>query len=337
MQFHIFGFKIATTPVHDLASVLPNGPEAISLIPEALDCAQKLAFRTSKAIGVDLLTLSAPFLLPRGCRYIVDKWFENRNAFKQTIFIDALHTLGKSFEDVWIDKFSKHARNRTRKAEKEGVRVEEVRSFEDWISDMYMCNMSSFYRQSRYPRYPHSNKDAFLLYLDWHKRLLQENYRIYGAFLSNHLIAYMVSLEFNKVIVMTLFMSLSDFLRKCPNDALLSYLIDHACRDKFEWICYSFGRSSFSSERPTLHFSLRRFKFEHGFREQPMKIYSLGLTRAGRLLQQLLSIYNQVFILSLSSPHFITDALQKIYERRKYRKAKYRSIESRLQQGQQLP
>lgn len=317
-----FGFRTASVPVYDYASVLPSDPEAIPSLAKALD-ATLIAL---ESVGVDLLTLSAPFFLPENYQHLISTWFEKKDALAQTIFVDALCTREKSFDEIWKNEFSKHARNRTRKAEKEGVSVHEIIALEKWISDMYSCNMSSFYRQKRYPRYPHSDKDAFMAYLNWHKKILGKNCRIYGALYENRLIAYMVTLEFNRLVVISLLMSLSEFLSKCPNDALLRYLVDHACKDKFEWICYSFDRLSYSSERRSLHFSLRRFKFEHGFEERPMKIYSLGLTRAGRLLQQLELVYNCMFTASSSFPHFVTDALQKIYEKQKYRKSRYRYI-----------
>jgi len=316
------GFKRASVPIYDYASVLPNNPEAIPLLPKALD----VTLHVLEDLEVDLLTISAPFFMPEDYLQIMDTWFEKRDAFANTIFVDALCTRDKSLEEIWMNGFSKHARNRARKADKEGVNVHEIRALEEWISDMYFCNMSSFYRQSRYPRYPHSDKEAFLAYLKWHKELLGESCRIYGASIQDRLIAYMVTLEFNRLIVITLLMSLSEFLPKCPNDALLRHLIDHACQDKFEWVCYSFDRSSYHSERRGLFSSLRRFKFEHGFEEHPMKIYFLGLTGAGRLLQQLGGIYDWLFVAGSNLPYFLTDTLQKIYERRKYRKSKYKYI-----------
>ena len=320
------GFRTVSVPVYHYASVLPSNSKAIPLLPKALD----VTLLALEDVGVDLLTMGAPFFMPENYLHLVDTWFEKEDALAQTIFVDALCTCEKSFEEIWMNEFSKHARNRTRKAEKEGVSVYEIRALEEWISDMHLCNMSSFYRQKRYPRYPHSNKDAFLAYLNWHKKLLGESCRIYGAFFHNHLIAYMVTLEFNRLIVISLLMSLSEFLSKCPNDALLRHLVDHACKDGFEWICYSFDRTSYSSEKRSLHSSLRRFKFEHGFEEQPMKIYFLGLTRTGRLLQRMISIYNWAFIASSSFPRFVTDALQKIYEGREYRKSKYKYIKHDL-------
>jgi hypothetical protein len=322
-----FGFRTASVPVYDYASALPSNSSAIPLLPKALD----VTLLALEDVGIDLLTISAPFFMPENYLHFVDKWFEKKGASVQTIFVDALSTHEKAFEDIWVNEFSKHARNRTRKAEKRGVSVREIEVLEEWTPAMYLCNMSSFYRQKRYPRYPHSDKDAFMAYLNWHKKVLGENCRIYGAFFRGRLIAYAVTLEFNSLIVISLLMSLSEFLSKCPNDALLRFLVDHACRDGFEWMCYSFDRTSYSSERRSLHSSLRRFKFEHGFEEQPMKIYFLGLTGAGRLLQQMVSVYNLVFIASSSFPHFVTDALQKIYERRRYRKSRYKYIKNDLQ------
>lgn len=325
---NFLGLRTASVPVYDLASVLPNSPQAIHLVPEALDSVQNFL----RQVGVVFLTVSAPFLLPKECLHLVDVWFEKKNALVQPVFVDALHMQRKTFEEIWMNDFSKHARNRTRKAKKEGVVVREIEVFENWISHMHLCNMSSFHRQGRYPRYPHSNRDAFLVYLNRHRQLLGANYKVYGAFLGNRLIAYMATLEYKRLVLISLIMSLSEFLSKCPNDALLKHLVDHACQNDFEWIYYSFDRVRYGSDRASLHFSLRRFKFEHGFKEYPMHIYHLGLTKTGAVLQRFTSFYNFVFVTSSYLPHLMTDAIQKIYEKRRYKKSKYSYISEFLNQ-----
>jgi len=321
-----FGFKLATVPVYDYASVLPNRSEAIPLIPEAFD----LAVEQLKSIGIDFLTMSAPFHLPRRYIRLVDMMFGRKNGSAQPVFVHALSTHERSFEEIWMNKFSKHARNRARKAEKQGVSVREIKAFEDWISDMHLCNMSSFCRQKRYPRYPHSETNAFLVYLNKHRAVLQENYRVYGAFFGEHLIAYMATVQFSELILISLMMSLSDFLYKCPNNALLRHIVHHACEGDFRWIFYSYDRVSQSSGRPSLLSSLIEFKFDHGFREYPMMIYSLGLTHAGRVLQQLTSFYNYMFVNSTGFPSFLTHVLQRLYEKQRYRKSRYGYIEDEL-------
>jgi len=325
----LFGFKLATVPVYDYASVLPNCSEAIALIPEALD----LALELLKKLDVDFLTMSVPFFLPGRYVRLLNKMFKEKNASIQQIFVHGLSTREKSFEEIWMNNFSKHARNRARKAEKEGVAVREIKTFGDRISDMHLCNMSSFYRQKRYPRYPHSERDAFLVYLNRHKAVLGENYRVYGAFFGKRLIAYTATVQFNKSIIISLMMSLSNFLSKCPNDALLRYIVHHACEDKLAWIFYSFDRVSQSSQRSSLLSPLVKFKFDHGFREYHMDIFSLGFTRAGRVLQQLMAFYNLMFVSSAGFPSFLTAVLQKLYERQRYRKSRYEYVRAELQRG----
>jgi len=329
---NFLGFRIASVPVYDLASVLPSRIGDIRLIPLALDSAVDFL----KNEGVDFLIMSGPFIMPKEYLRIVNAWFEGKSALAQLIFADVLNVQGKSFEEIWMKEFSKHARNRARKAVKEGVSVREIKTFDEWISDMHLCNMSSFSRQKRYPRYPHSDKEAFLVYLNRHKAVLGENYRVFGAFFRNRLIAYMATLEFNGLIVIGLLMSLSNFMSKCPNDALLRYLVDHACKSGIRWIYYSFDRVSYSSQRPSLHSSLRKFKFERGFEEYPMKIYYLKLTNAGTLLQWFTSLYNFLFATSSYLPHLMTDVIQKIYEKRRYKKSRYSYISEFLNQKKTL-
>ncbi|NIO36404.1 GNAT family N-acetyltransferase, partial [Candidatus Bathyarchaeota archaeon] len=321
-----FGFRSVTVPVYDVASILPSSEDAISLLPEALDTVSSFI----KGHHADLLTVTAPFLLPKSYERYMDSWFKERRATVQVLFMDLFKRDGRLFESVWKNDFSKHARNRARKADKEGVEVRRVESLKDWISDMYLCNMSSFYRQQRHPRYPHSDERAFLVYLNKHKELLGESFKVYGAFIQGRLVAYSATLEFNRLILVMLMMSLSEFMSKCPNDALLKHLVEHTCENGFDWIYYSFDRVSHESGRPSLHTSLRRFKFERGFREFPMKIYSLGLSRSGGFFQQLMSLYNFLFVSSAGFPSFLTDALQKLYERQRYRRSRYEYVRSEL-------
>ena len=319
---NFLGLNMVSVPVYDLASVLPISAESINLLPLALDSAIDLL----KSASVDFMTVSAPFHMPREYHQLVNEWFKKTDPLIQPIYADVLDAQGKSFEEIWMKGFSKHARNRARKARKEGVTIQEIESFADWITDMHLCNVSSFDRQKRYPRYPHSDKEAFLAYLNRHKAILGANYKVYGAFFGNRLIAYMATLEFNRLIVIGLLMSLSHFLPKCPNDALVTHLVDHVCESEIRWVYYSFDRVSYNSKKPSLHSSLRRFKFEHGFRECPMNIYYLGLSNAGEILRRFTAFYNFMFVSSIRLPHLMTNAIQKIYEKQRYKKSRYSYI-----------
>lgn len=321
-----FGFRSVSVPVYDIASVLPVDHSDIAVIPEALDLVLSLLQRN----GTHMMTISAPFLVGREYEAKLDAWFNVRGASVQCLYMDILNTEGKKFEEIWERKFAKHARNRTRKAEKEGVTVREVTDFKDWITDMYLSNMSSFIRQKRYPRYPHSDPDAFLVYLNKHRDLLGDGFKVYGAFLGGRLIGYSAILEFKSLILVMLMMSMTEFMSKCPSDALLTFLIQHACEHRFDWIYYSFDRASFRSDKASLHRSLRRFKFEHGFEEHPMKVYTLGLTHAGKMLQRLTAFYNHMFVSSEALPTFLTDAIQKVYEGQRYRRSRYKYVVDEL-------
>ena len=321
------GLRVATVPFMNLASVLPITTKDIPVVPKALDAVLDLL----NDMHVDILRMGAPYLLPKKYFHLVDKWFMEKGALAQTIFADVLDTQGRSFEDIWKNGYSKHARNRARKAEKEGIIIREFSEFDEWISDMHSCNMSSFHRAKRYPRYPHSKKEAFLVYVNRHKQLLGEGFKVYGAFFRNRLIAYIATVEYNKLIILMLIQSRSEFLPKCPNNALLKYMIFHACEDNFSWINYSFDRVPYGTDRPTLLSPLRKFKYEHGFEERPMSVYSLGLTHSGRFLQRLMAIYNNLFIFSERLPIFMTNALQQLYERQKFRKSRYKYVKDELQ------
>ncbi|TET25317.1 MAG: hypothetical protein E3J73_06545 [Candidatus Bathyarchaeum sp.] len=307
----LFSFKIASSPIYYYASLLPDDAKAIRFIPETLE----LVVRFLRGFGFDLLTTSVPAFLSGAYTRTLNLWFKTKGAQSEHIYAHMINVKGKTFEDVWKNDFHKHARNRVRKAEEKGVHVGRVKNIHEWINDIVRCNISSLKRQGRMATSHYCDKKTFLEYLCRHKRTLGDYFQVYGAFYENRLIAYMSAIEFNKLVMITSAMSHSGYFPMCPNNALLAYVIKHACETPFNWVYYSFDRVSRYQDKASLLPSLRKFKFEHGFREIPIPIYHLALSKAGKIAQKLLSASTYAFVGSASLPQGLREVLERLYHR----------------------
>lgn len=305
------GFRIATSNIYSYASILPSDSEAVFLIPAALEQAKRFLLNQ----GFDLFAMSSPTFLSEPYSNAISSWFVTKKASSVPLYAHLLDVRGKMFEDVWTKDFSKHARNAARKAEKVGVHVSEVEDVESWIDDLVVCNISSLRRQGRIETSRKCDRAMFLEYLTRHVRLLGDHFRVFGAFFDSRLVAYMTTIEYNKLVMITSAMSRSRYLLKRPNDALLTHIARHACEAGFDWVYYSFDRVSRFQDKPSLLPSLVRFKFEHGFKEVLVPVYRLGLTRAGKILGWLLSAYTDALVGSAYLPQVLRDGLQQFYDR----------------------
>lgn len=306
----MLGLRIATSPIYYHASLLPSDTKSQDLVPKVLE----VTVEHLSKIGVDSLVTSLPTFLLEPYSSTLRSWFKVKEASEQTIYAHLLRLKGKTYENIWKQDFSKHARNAIRKAEKKGVTTERIENIGKWIGDIVNCNISSLKRQRRPMSYPHCDQQAFSEYLGKHKKEFGKCFQIYGSFYGNRLIAYMTTMGFNKLVMITLAMSRSEYLSKAPNNALLSHIIRNACREGFDWTYYSFDRTSARSSKQSLLLSLRKFKFEHGFREVPIPIYRLGITFSGYVFSRLSMMSNYAFIGSASLPQPLRRRLQYVYD-----------------------
>jgi len=210
-------------------------------------------------------------------------------------------TRNATFEDVWKHLFKKKAREKVRKARREGVRVIEIateHNIHRWIEDIYDCNLSALQRQGRQGAYPDSHKEVYLSELIADKGRLGRYFRIYGAIYNGHLIAYWIVHEYNKLMEVTKAMSHTRFLNKCPNDALVAYAINRACDRGYDLLEYGLDRVAQTWKASSLHSSLFKFKAKFGFKEIPISIFRLGLTNRGKIIQYLNSA-REYFIIGI--------------------------------------
>jgi len=284
----MLGLRIATSPIYYHASLLPSDAECHDLIPQVLEVTVKFLSK----IGVDCLVTSVPTFLLEPYSSTLSSWFKAKEASEQTIYAHILRLKGKTYENIWKQDFSKHARNAVRKAEKKGVTTECIENVGKWIGDIVNCNISSLKRQRRPFGYPHCDRQAFSEYLRSHKKKFGECFRIHGALYGNRLIAYMTTTRFNKLVMITLAMSRSEYLSKAPNNALLSHIIRNACEEGFDWIYYSFDRTS----------------------ARTIPIFRLGVTFSGYVFSRLSLMSNYAFIGSASLPQPLRRRLQYFYD-----------------------
>ena len=305
-------FRLAFSPIYYHAGLLPENEEALDLIPSALD--QTLDF--FRQIGVDYLSTCAPTFWSEDYVNLLNSWFKDRKACIQVIFAHMIHTRNTTFDEILKHQFSKQSRNRIRKAEKKGVEVIKIDSLDgihEWIDDIYQCNLSALKRQGRLGAYPDSYKDVYLSELLSSKSLLKDNFNIYAAIYRGRLIAYIVIAEFNKLMQVNKAMSHTNFLDKCPNDALVAYIVKDACERGFDWFQYGWDRVKHGGRIKSLYASLQNFKFKFGFEEIPIYIYRLSLNRKGAILKRLYAFREYVITRSASFPESLRNLPMTLY------------------------
>jgi len=312
------GLKLAFSPVYYYASILPESEEALAYLPDALDC----LFEFVQRAEADYFSTCAPFFLSKKYAALIDSWFRERSADVQVAYNHMVHTTNKTFEEIMRSRFEKHAREKVRRAEREGIVIERIDSVEGirkWFDDIYQCNLSALKRQGREGAFPDSDREVYLSELCMAKKHFGEGFNLYGAIFRGRLVAYMVVQEFNRLMQVTKAMSHTEYLQKCPNDALVAHVIKEGCERGFEWIEYGFDRVRVGDRLPSLHSSIVDFKFKYGFEEVPLFIYRLGLSRSGRMLQHLFSQREHAIAASAYIPAFMRDFLWKLYGPRRRR------------------
>lgn len=280
-------FSLATSPIFYHASLLPD-PEAVDLTPDILDSVSSFL----KQIHVDYLSTCAPIFLPKRCTALFDAWFRRHKADVQYVYVYLISTENTDFEDIWRHRFKRRNREEIRKAEREGVDVIKIDSVDDisaWMDEIHKCDISTLVRQGRWGAYPDSYKDVFLAELIAAKNLLGNHFNIYGALYERHLIAYLVVQEFNKLMEPTKAASRTEFLKKHPNDVLVTHMIKEACERRFHWVEYGFDRVSWNSRIQSVYAGIQRWRQKFGFEEFPFPIYRLGLNRSGNVIRRLYS------------------------------------------------
>ena len=305
-------FRLALTPIYDYASILPDDAEALDSMPKVLDHIANFLRKR----GVTYLSLCAPTFYSEPYVRLLNLWFQKRKASIQIQYSHVIRTGNTTFKMIWKHLFDKHARYNVRRAEREGVKIIEIDTedgINKWIGDIHECNLSALRRQGREGAYPDSYKGVYLSELISAKRILGDYYRIYGALYRERLIAYMITVEYNKFMQVGKAMSHTRYLNKNPNDALVSYIVKRACEKGFELFEYGLRRAKRSGRIPSLYPDLDSFVSKFGFEEIPIFMYRLGLTRTGRILQYLFSFREYLLKRYAYLPESIRAFISRLY------------------------
>ena len=281
-------FRLAISPTHDYASIIPNNEKALHLMPKALEHVAEFL----KERKIDYLFTCGPTFYSRPYTLFLNSWFQSRKASVKILYAHMVRIGNAPFEEIWKSKFDKHARYNIRRAEREGVKVIEIKTEGDirrWMEDIHQCNLSALKRQGREGAYPESYKQVYLSELVSDKKRLGEFFKIYGATYRGRLIAYMIVVEYNEFMQVGKLMSHTKFLDKRPNDALFAHVMEEACERGVELFEYGLERTRLSEKTPSLYPTLRMFFSKFGFEEIPIFLYRLGLTRSGRVIQHVFS------------------------------------------------
>ena len=304
-------FRIATSPMYYLASLLPD-TKALDLIPQVLDC---VADFLEKAY-LDYFSACVPVFWSAKYTSLMNSWFKGRRASVQIIYVYMINTRDATFEEIWRSRFKRRNREEIRKAEREGVsviKIDTIEGIQQWIDDIFRCNVSTLGRQGRWGAFPDSYKEVVLYELVEAKKMLGKYFNIYGALYRGHLIAYLIVQEYNKLMEPTKAASRTEFLYKHPNDVIVAHLVKEACERGFHWVEYGFDRISREGKIPSLYAGIQMWRRKFGFDEIPMPIYRLGLTRSGKALQRLYSGREYLITRSASIPESIRGLLLKLY------------------------
>ena len=309
-------FRLAVSPIYGYASILPDNEDTLDLMPDALDCAADFL----KELKVDYLSLCAPTFYSKSFTGSISSWFKKHKASVQILYAHMVRTENATFEEIWKSKFDKHARYNIRRAEREGVNVIEIKTVDDirrWIEGIYRCNLSALKRQRREGAYPDSYKEVYLSELISDKNRLGEHFRIYAAVYDKRLIAYMIVVEYKKLMQVGKLMSHTNFLEKRPNDALFAYAIKEASQRGVELFEYGLRRTKIGGGVPSLYPTLETFFSKYGFEQIPVFVFRLGLTRSGRIIQHLFSSREYVLSKYAYVPPLIREFLLKLYAPRR--------------------
>jgi len=203
-----------------------------------------------------------------------------------------------SYEDWWRFQIRSEERNRVRKAEKKGIKVETVEIDEDFINGAYKIWSETPIRQGR--RYIGYGISRAAL-----KRKFERlrNSDVFGAYYNDELVGALWLVYGDRVARIRQFVSMIQHRDKAPNNALMAAAVSRCCEKGFHFIVY---------EKMGYLPNLDAFKIHNGFKrvlipryyiplsERGEWVIRFGMTRdmehffAPRIVRSLLPVYNLV-------------------------------------------
>jgi len=214
-------------------------------------------------IGIDVFT----FIERKWCCTIP----KPSNAWVRTE--DNIALLHVTTYDEWWKKIGDKTRNRARKAEKSGVKIDVVEPSEKLAEGIWRIYNETPIRQERSFLHYGISKDAV-------KRnvLFAENCTFIGAHLQDELIGFITLVHGDNITLISQMLSLQEHRDKLANNALIAKAIETCVKRRIRWVmCGRMGN----------HPSLDEFKEKNGFVKFDLPRYYIPITKKGQIATKL--------------------------------------------------
>jgi hypothetical protein len=179
----------------------------------------------------------------------------------------------KSYALWWEKQIERKARNKVRKAQKNGVIVKAATFDDRFVQGMTMIFNETPIRQGR--RYLHYGKDFETVKREFSRFLFREE--IFGAYVGEELVGFIMLADAGKYASLGQIVSKIAHRDLAPNNALLAKAVERCAEKGVPYLVYALW----------LEDSLGDFKRSNGFKKFDLPRYFVPLTSKGKLALKL--------------------------------------------------
>jgi hypothetical protein len=179
----------------------------------------------------------------------------------------------KSYSFWWEKQIERKARNKVRKAQKNGVIVKAATFDDRFVQGMTMIFNETPIRQGR--RYLHYGKDFETVKREFSRFLFREE--IFGAYVDEELVGFIMLADAGKYASLGQIVSKIAHRDLAPNNALLAKAVERCAEKGVPYLVYALW----------LEDSLGDFKRSNGFKKFDLPRYFVPLTSKGKLALKL--------------------------------------------------
>jgi len=179
----------------------------------------------------------------------------------------------KSYSFWWEKQIDRKARNKVRKAQKNGVLVKPATFDDRFVRGMTSIFNETPIRQGR--RYLHYGKDFETVKREFSRFLFREE--IFGAYLGEELVGFIMLGDAGKYGSLGQIISKIAYRDLAPTNTLLAKAVERCAEKGFPYLVYAYW----------LDDSLGDFKRSNGFQKFDLPRYFVPLTRKGKLALKL--------------------------------------------------
>src|SRR6266403_671452 len=175
----------------------------------------------------------------------------------------------RSYSFWWEKQIERKARNKVRKAQKNGVIVKPARFDDHFVRGMTSIFNETPIRPGR--RYLHYGKDFETVKREFSRFLFREE--IFGAYLGEELVGFIMLCNAGTYAFLGQIISKIACRDLAPNNALLAKAVERCAQKGFPYLVYAYW----------LDDSLGDFKRSNGFQRVDLPRYFVPLTKKGKL------------------------------------------------------